>query len=127
VDVDTEKPDIHLLSTEAGIDENGRTLTIRWSATDRNLVARPVTLFYADNPDGVWMPFAMNLENTGHYVWRMSPGMPSRVLVRISATDRVGNLGQDQSMMAAPIDGSTPTVTIKDIKRNGVIVPVGSR
>lgn len=127
VDVDTSKPEVRLLNTEAGVDESGRTLTLHWSVLDRNLVGRPITLSYADHANGTWIPFATNLENNGYYTWRMSPGLPGRVLVRVAATDRAGNIGQDQSTMPAPVDSSMPTATIRNITRNGVIVPVGGR
>lgn len=128
VDVDTTRPDVHLLSTQAGGDATGRTLTLRWSAMDRNLVTRPITLSYAEQPQGPWIPFATNLENNGFYTWRMSPGLPARVLVRVEATDRVGNVTADASSLPAPVDMLQPTATIKNVSRNGTIVPVsGSR
>jgi len=125
VDVDTTRPEVHLLSTEAGLDANGRTLTLRWTATDRNLVARPITLAYAERSEGPWIPFATNLENVGSFTWRLSPGMPNQVIVRVTATDRVGNVGLDQSTMPTPVDLSRPTVTIKNVSKNGVILPAG--
>jgi len=127
VDVDTTRPEVHLLSTQAGVDENGRTLMLRWTATDRNLVARPITLSYAEQPQGPWIPFATNLDNSGYYTWRMSPGLPSHVLVRVEATDRIGNTSQDQTSMAAPLDLVKPTVTIKNVSRNGVILQTDGR
>ncbi len=126
VDVDTTKPEIHLLSTQAGADENGRTMTMRWTASDRNMVARPITLLYAESAEGQWIPFATNLENTGSYTWHMAAGLPNRVLVRVQATDRLGNMSADQSTMPSPIDLIRPTATIRNVTRNGVIVPVKS-
>ncbi len=124
VDVDTTRPEVHLLNTRAGADENGRTLTLHWTASDRNMVARPITLSYAERADGQWIPFGMNLENTGSYTWHMSAGMPSHVLVRVQAIDRVGNVSADQSTMPAPVDLTRPTATIRNVTRNGIIVPV---
>lgn len=122
VDVDTTKPEVHLVSTEAGVDESGRTLTLHWTATDRNLVPRPITLSYAERPEGPWVPFVTNLENSGVYTWHMSPGLPSRVLVRVEAVDRIGNLSEDRSMMPSPLDLTRPSVTIRNVSRNGVII-----
>jgi len=125
VDVDTTRPEVRLLSTRAGADEIGRTLILKWSASDRNLVPRPITLSYAENPDGPWIPFATNVENSGSYVWHMSPGLPQHVLVRAEATDRVGNSAGDQSNLPAPVDLNRPTATIRNVTRNGSIQPVG--
>jgi hypothetical protein len=121
VDVDTTKPEVHLLGTQAGVEGNARTLTLRWSATDRNLVAKPITLSYSENAQGPWIPFATNLDNTGFYTWHMSSGLPAQVLVKVEATDRIGNIGEDQSTMPTPLDLTKPTVTIKNVSRNGTI------
>ncbi|MBV9126285.1 MAG: hypothetical protein JO112_23290 [Planctomycetes bacterium] len=126
VEVDTLKPEVHLLSTKVGVDEMGRTLSLRWTATDKNLPARPITLYYAEQADGVWTPFATNLENSGHYVWHMSSGLPSQVLVRVDATDRVGNVGGDQSSMPTPMDLTRPSAEITHVGRNGTIQTVGT-
>jgi len=127
VDVDTTNPAIRLNSTKAGADENGRTLTLHWVANDRNLVPRPITLFYAESSDGPWIPFATNVENTGSYTWHMSPGVPPRVLVRVQATDRVGNIGEDETTVPSPIDLSRPTATIRNVTRNGTLEQVDDR
>jgi hypothetical protein len=127
VDVDTTRPEVHLLNTVAGIDGQGRTLALHWAASDRNLPARPITLSYAEQPQGPWIPFATNLENTGHYTWQMSPGLPNQVLVRVSATDRVGNIGEDQSSMPIPVDLSRPSATIEGVNRNPVIQQTGEQ
>jgi hypothetical protein len=127
VDVDTSKPEVHLLGTQAGADENGRTLTLHWSAADRNLVPRAITLSYAEKADGPWVPFAMNLANTGAYTWHVSSGLSKRLLVRVQAIDRVGNIGADQTIMPNPQDLAKPTATVRNVSRNGVLVPVNGR
>ena len=53
----------------------------------------------------------------------MSPGVPPRVLVRVQATDRVGNIGEDEMQVPAPVDLIRPSATIKHVTRNGLIVP----
>jgi hypothetical protein len=125
VDVDTTRPEVRLINTQAGADENGRTLTLRWSAMDRNLVARPITLSYAERPQGPWIPFATNVENLGEYTWHMTSGMPRQVLVRVEATDRVGNTGADATAMPGPVDLTRPTASIRNVSRNGTIQQAG--
>jgi hypothetical protein len=127
VDVDTTRPVVRLLNTQTGADENGRTLTLRWSATDRNLVSRPITLSYAEQSQGPWFPFATNLENSGEYTWHMSAGLPKQVLVRVEATDRIGNCGEDRMTLPAPVDLARPTAMIRNVSRNGVIMQVGGQ
>jgi hypothetical protein len=127
VEVDTTKPEVKLLSTQAGVDVNGRTLTLRWTATDKNLVNRPITLSYAEQAQGPWTPFATNVDNTGLYTWHMSPGLPNQVLLKVEATDRIGNVGDDQSAMPAPIDLSRPQAILMKASRNGVLQPVSDK
>jgi hypothetical protein len=124
VEVDTTRPEVKLVSTQAAVDESGRTLIVRWTAADKNLVARPITLSYAEGAQGPWLPFATNVENTGVYVWHMSPGLPNSVLVKVEATDRVGNVGEDQSTQPAPIDLSRPQAALIKATRNGTLLPV---
>src|SRR5262249_2970509 len=123
VEADTTRPEVKLVSTQAGVDENGRTLTLRWTATDKNLVARPITLSYAEQPQGPWTPFATNVDNSGLYVWHMSRGLPNSVLLKVEATDRVGNVGEDQTTMPAPIDLSRPQAALIKASRNGTLQP----
>jgi hypothetical protein len=125
VEVDTVKPEVHLLNTQAGVDEAGRTLTLRWAATDKNLVPRPITLSYAEQAGGPWTPFATNLDNTGSYTWHMAASMPAQVLVRVEATDRIGNVGSDQSNMPTPLDLARPDANITHVGRNGTLEKTG--
>ncbi|HZU38309.1 MAG TPA: hypothetical protein VFA18_20460, partial [Gemmataceae bacterium] len=119
VEVDTTKPDVHILGTQAGVDQNGRTLTVRWSATDKNFGDRPITLYYAGAGQATWTPFATNVPNTGHFTWRLAPGLPAQVLMRVEATDRVGNTGADQTTMPSPIDLARPSAVITAVGGNG--------
>jgi hypothetical protein len=121
VEVDTTRPDLHLVNTQAGVDENGRALTLRWTCTDKNLVSRPITLYYAEQASGPWMPFATNLDNVGQYTWQVPQGLPAQLLVKVEATDRVGNNAEDQMAMPAPADLMRPKAAITKASRNGVI------
>jgi hypothetical protein len=121
IEADTTKPDVRILGTQAGADETGRTLTVRWSATDKNLGPRPITLYYAGAGQTTWAPFATNLPNTGHFTWRLAPGLPAQVLVRIEATDRVGNTGADQTNMPSPVDLARPSAVITGVANNGIM------
>ncbi len=126
IEVDTTRPDVHILGTQAGVDESGRTLTIRWSAADKNLGSHPITLYYAGAGQTTWAPFATNLPNTGHFTWKLVPGLPAQVIVRVEATDRVGNTGADQTTMPTPVDVALPSATITGIDHNGGIQAVSN-
>jgi len=112
VEVDLTKPAVTLLDVKHGVGAKAREITISWSATDRNLARRPITLAYADSPEGSWVPLAANIENTGRYVWNMPTSAPASFFVRAEAVDLVGNVGTAQTTKAVVIDLSQPQVEL---------------
>jgi hypothetical protein len=97
VAVDTTKPIVNLLGAELNVLSQTPALVIRWNAKDRNLGPRPVTLLYAERPEGPWNPIAANVENSGRYEWVMPACVPNSVYVRVQAADVMGNLGMAQT------------------------------
>jgi hypothetical protein len=95
--VDTTKPVVKMLGTEMDDSARTPTLILRWSAQDKNFGPRPMTLSYAERPDGPWMILAANVENTGRFEWALPGGVPPGVYLRIQATDLMGNVGLAQT------------------------------
>jgi hypothetical protein len=116
VEVDTTRPTVRLLGVEAAKGSTGRQLTIRWKAADKNMAARPITLTYAAQAEGPWLPVAGPLENTGHYVWQVPAEVPHRLFLRVEAADQVGNVGSAQTPDALLDDTSQPTVSILQVE-----------
>jgi hypothetical protein len=116
VEVDLTKPTVSLTSAEPGVSGRTPSLTIRWTATDKNLATRPITLSWSEQADGPWTPIAANLENTGHYVWQLAPSSPRRLLVRVEASDLVGNVGYAQLEKPVMIDMSQPSISILGVE-----------
>src|SRR5262249_29040087 len=54
VEVDETKPVVRLANSEVGRGADLGNLTITWSATDKNLARQPITLSYAQQPEGPW-------------------------------------------------------------------------
>jgi hypothetical protein len=119
VEVDSTKPLVHLLSADAGTDPRSRTMAIRWTATDKNMAARPITLSYAEQPRGPWTTIVANVENSGRYQWQMPSAVPGKLYVRIEASDLAGNVGLAQSPNAIMLDTSQPTVSILGVEATG--------
>jgi hypothetical protein len=119
VEVDTTRPVVRLMGVEAGPADRGRSLTIRWKATDKNLGPRPINLLYATQAAGPWKPIATQVENTGHYVWQMPSDVPHHLLVRVEAVDLVGNLGVAQTTNPLLDDLSQPTASILAVEGTG--------
>jgi hypothetical protein len=107
------------MGVDAGRGSAGRSLTISWKATDKNLGPQPITLLYASRPEGPWLPIASQLENTGCYAWQIPPEVPHNLLVRVEATDLVGNVGQAQTPHPLLDDLSQPTATILTVEGKG--------
>jgi hypothetical protein len=112
VEVDVTRPDVRLLGTESSYGGKTPTLTIRWSASDKNLGPFPISLSYAERAEGPWTPIAAKLHNTGQFTWPVGPEVPRRFFVRVEAADLVGNLAAAQSPAPVVIDLAQPAVSI---------------
>ncbi len=110
MEVDLTKPVVKLLDVEIGRSPETGNLTITWTATDKHLGRQPITLSYAEKPEGPWTPIVSNLENTGRYVWRMPDGVPFQFLVRVEATDRAGNVGSAETPKPVAVDLAQPKI-----------------
>jgi hypothetical protein len=119
VEVDLTKPAVQLTGINANCANHSPNVVIRWTATDKNLGARPITLSYATKEDGPWMPIASNVENTGRYVWQLPTDAPAKFLVRVEATDVVGNVGMAQTPKPVLFDRSQPNVAILSVEPTG--------
>lgn len=112
VAVDLTKPVVQVQSAELNEKARVPTLLIRWKATDRNLGPRPITLLYAEQPEGPWRPIAANLENSGRYEGSLPSSLSATVYVRVQAADLMGNLGMAQTM-ALHLPGPSPTSSVR--------------
>jgi hypothetical protein len=118
VEVDLTPPVVRVTKVDVGRGPQAGSLAINWSATDKNLGRQPITLSYAEKPDGTWNPIIANRENTGSYIWRMPPDVPSQVYLKVEATDRAGNVGSAETSKPIIVDLVLPKVEIKDIAPN---------
>lgn len=119
VEVDVTPPVVRLLGVDAGTGPRAGTLSILWSASDKNLAAEPITLSYAARAEGPWLPIACRVANSGRYLWRMPPDMPERFLVRVQAVDRAGNSAAAQTPTPIPADLAQPRVEIVTVSAGG--------
>jgi hypothetical protein len=119
VEVDLTKPVVRLQGVEVGRGQEAGNLTITYTAADKNLAPQPVSLSWAEKPEGPWTPIAANEENTGRYVWRMPETVPYQFLVRVEAVDRAGNVGGDETHKPVIVDLSQPKVQVIGIAPAG--------
>jgi hypothetical protein len=114
VEVDMTRPVVRLLGADVDRASDMRNLTIVWTAADKNLGRQPITLSYAEQPDGQWTTIE-KVENTGRYVWQMPSGVPYRFYVRVEARDQAGNVGEAQTQNAVLVDLSRPKARVLDV------------
>jgi hypothetical protein len=114
IEVDLTPPAVKLFPPQP--DPNRRdALLLTWNASDRNLAANPVTLQYAERPDGNWQTIAKELTNSGRYLWQLPPNAPYQVYLRLAVIDAAGNWGFDTTPEPVLLDPNEPEGQIKRI------------
>jgi hypothetical protein len=112
VEVDTTAPVVELpLAPEVSGNYSSRQVTIRWSATDKNLAHNSVRILYASDKSGPWLLIADNRPDKGIHVWQVNKDIGARVYIRVEAVDRAGNTGQASTPNEVVIDLAEPKVT----------------
>lgn len=115
VAVDTTPPTAHLTGAVYGEGTNIGKLFLRWEANDVNLGERPITLQFAENPDGPWTVIASGLPNSGEYAWPADPQLPDRVYLRLEVRDAAGNTAVDQLKEPVELEGLAPKARIRGV------------
>jgi len=108
LEVDLTPPRVQILGCEPARGGENGLLTVTWSASDKNLASRPISLYYATRPEGPWTTIVSGLDNTGKYVWRIPNGTPYQFYVRVEAVDRAGNVGTAETPKPVIVDLSVP-------------------
>ena len=96
ITVDTTRPDVTITSAPYGRGPSAGKMLINWKAYDDALISRPIRLMYSPRKEGPWTTIAKGLRNTGNYIWKVEPQVPSQVFLRIEATDQAGNTGHHE-------------------------------
>ena len=113
--VDLTKPGVKIHAAKVLQDGECSRLELSWAARDKNLGHRPVTILYAERPEGPWLPMVANLERSGTCKKRLPPNMPKRFLVRVEAVDIAGNVGADQTRQFLELEAAPSRVSILKI------------
>ncbi|MBV9123006.1 MAG: hypothetical protein JO112_06600, partial [Planctomycetes bacterium] len=92
VEVDTTKPVAQLLALRPGTGDEACMFLINWTASDKNLKAEPIDLYYTTERQGPWRPVALGLKNTGSYRWPVPHGIGPEFYFRMDVTDKAGNV-----------------------------------
>jgi hypothetical protein len=106
VEVDMTPPVVKLYRPEP--DPRKRdAIILTWEASDHELAATPITLQWAERPDGVWNTIATGLTNSQRYVWTVPPNLV-QVYLRVVARDAAGNQGYDETADPILVDLHEP-------------------
>ncbi|HWY88894.1 MAG TPA: hypothetical protein VNX28_19430, partial [Gemmataceae bacterium] len=109
IEVDTTVPFVQLRPIEPI--QNG-CIEVRWTASDKNLPAEPITLLYRTRPDGPWQPIARNVKNDGLYRWNFPRDQGSQFFVRIEVADLAGNTAHAETPSAIVLDLTEPHASV---------------
>jgi hypothetical protein len=115
--VDTTLPQVKMSEPKVRANANGQgaLVDIAWQATDKNIAPAPITLEYAEKPDGPWRVIADKIDNSGKYTWAVPPTEPYSFFIRVTAVDRAGNTATDTSKDSVIVDLTIPQVEIRDV------------
>jgi hypothetical protein len=115
VEVDTTPPTAQLFLPELDPKQND-CLVLSWSAADRNLSPKPITLLWAEQPTGPWQEIVKDWPNDGHYNWKLPPTIPFLVYLRLVTVDTAGNVSTAETPKPICIDLKEPEGRILGIK-----------
>ena len=113
--VDTQSPLARITSVPYGRGDEAGRLVINYSVSDDQLTLRPVTLAYAQSPQGPWNLIGEGLRNESRYVWKPKFDVPDQIYLRIEALDKAGNVGIHALDQAIDVSGLVPRGTIRGV------------
>jgi hypothetical protein len=112
IEVDSTGPFVQLRPIEPMV-SNG-ALEIRWHATDKNLPAEPVNLFYRTRNEGPWQVIARGVKNEGMYRWNF-PRESAQFFVKVEVVDQSGNIARAESPNPIVLDTTEPRATVINV------------
>ncbi|HZT80581.1 MAG TPA: hypothetical protein VFA26_10175 [Gemmataceae bacterium] len=109
IEVDTTRPAVQLLAARPGTGSDAGSLVLFWTATDKNLAAEPISLYYAAQKEGPWHLVARGVRNEeGSYRWPVPKDAGAEFYFRIEAADQAGNVGRHELPERVVLDLSRP-------------------
>jgi hypothetical protein len=126
IEVDTTRPFAQLQPVEPVVSSEG--IELRWTASDKNLGAEPVSLFYATAKEGPWTPIARHIKNSGHFNWQFPRNAGGQFFVRLEVVDEAGNLTRTESAAPVVLDLTEPRASVVGVTGVSAVAtpPVGN-
>ncbi len=122
IEVDTTSPYARVENVAAGT--KGATIEIDWTASDKNLGAKPISLYYSTTRGGPWLPIAQQIENEKHYTWRFPQNVGSQFYFRLEVRDEAGNVTRAETPSPLTLDLTQPKALVVGVRGSG---PIGGQ
>lgn len=116
VTVDQVQPQATLLPIQQGQAPHHRDVVIRWTATDRELDANPIALYYATQATGPWELIRGWTANSGELAWSVPSEVENNFYIRLDVRDAAGNITRVDGETAYTVDLSRPKARITDVE-----------
>ncbi len=115
--VDQTAPLVEMLPIQQGQGNAINRLLIRWKVVEEHPAEKPVSLYYAANPNGPWEPISGWKDDlNGSFEWTVGAGVPSEFYVRVMVRDVAGNVGKAETQLPIVVDLQRPTARIVDVE-----------
>ncbi|QDU64681.1 Ser-Thr-rich glycosyl-phosphatidyl-inositol-anchored membrane family protein [Planctomycetes bacterium Pan216] len=112
LEVDTTPPEAELFQPTPDPQSRTDSLLISWAARDKHLGEKPVSLYFAEYPEGPWYAIKTELNPTGQYSWRVPANIPYQVYLRLMVTDMCENVSVADTPDAVLVDLSRPEADV---------------
>jgi hypothetical protein len=111
VEVDERPPQVRVTNVVVGQGADAGNVTIYWSASDTFLTARPITIYYAVDPQKEWKPITEDPlpNNPCSYTFKPPPDL-YQFHIKVQAVDEAGNKGEDKWRDAVMVDLKIPRI-----------------
>jgi hypothetical protein len=113
IEVDATSPFVQLqpIDMVAG----SGAIDIRWTASDNNMAAEPVTISYRTRADASWQPVVRNIKNDGVYRWAFPRDIGPQFFLKLEVVDQAGNVTKVETPTPILLDQTEPEATLVDV------------
>ncbi|MCY3007509.1 MAG: hypothetical protein NTV29_16215 [Planctomycetota bacterium] len=116
IQVDSSVPRARILSALAGKGSDAGSLVVEYQALDEHFIDRPISLYYAEAPQGPWIPITQGAKNQGRFAWTAESHLPEKVYLRLHATDAAGNVGEHILDLPVDVQNAAPRGKIQGFR-----------
>jgi hypothetical protein len=123
IEVDSTAPFVQLRPIDP---PHQGSLELRWTASDKNLGAEPVSLYYKTRPDAPWQIIVRGLRSEGSYRWTFPRDQGSHFLIKVEAVDMAGNVARAETPNPIILDMTEPRASVVGVSgmANRPTVPI---